>query len=92
MGWLSVATLNQINRSTLALPQLLETVCADSGDNQPMAVDLELVVFGHFFAQFGERIAAKLEQLPALLAMQMVVLRIAVIVFVDGSARDAELA
>ena len=51
-----------------------------------MAGDAELMFAGDRVANGGHLVAMKLDQLVALLAVQVVVLRIAVVVLVDGAA------
>ncbi len=60
-------------------------------DDQPMAGDVEVVLLGHPIAQLDQFVALKFDQLVATLAVEMVVLGIAVVMLVDGSASQFEL-
>jgi hypothetical protein len=61
---------------------------ADAGDDQAMARHAELMLSSYGLAQPQQLIAGEFEQLVALGALEMIVLRIAVIVFVHGPAAE----
>lgn len=65
---------------------------ANARDDQPVASDAEAMFAGHFVAQFDELLVLEFEQPVALRAVEMVVLRVAVVVFIDGSTVEDELA
>ncbi len=86
-----VLNLNHIHpvpRAALGLAALL----ADAGDDQAVAGDAKLVLAGHLVAQFDEVFVLELQQPVALGAMEMIVLGIAVIVLINGTAVEDELA
>jgi hypothetical protein len=59
-------------------------------DDQTVTSDAEFLFLGHAVAQFDEIVALEFEQPMALLAVEMVVLGIAVVVFVNGPAVQFE--
>lgn len=59
---------------------------ADAADDQPVAGHAELVFAGNGFAEFEQFVAGEFDQLVAFGAMQVIVLGVAVIVFVDRPA------
>ena len=70
----------------------LATGFADARDDQPVAGDVKAVLLGHAIAQRNQLVALELDQLVATLAVEMIVLGIAVVVLVDGPAIQLELA
>lgn len=65
---------------------------ANAVDDQAMAGDAETMVAGDLIAEGDQFRALELEQLVALSAVEMVVLGIAIIVLVDTTAIEHELA
>ena len=65
---------------------------ADSRDDQPMAGDMEVVFLGHSITQFDQFVTLELNQLLATLAIEVIVLWVAIIMFINGSARQLKLA
>jgi hypothetical protein len=60
-------------------------------DHEPVSTDLKLMLCGHSDAQRLDFFRMKLDQLLAFLAVQVIVLGIAVIMFVHRPATDIEL-
>jgi hypothetical protein len=75
-----------------ALPLGPRTVLADAIDDQSVAGDAEVVLAGDLIPQGDQSLVLELQQAVALGAMEMVVLRIAVIVLVDGPPVEHKLA
>lgn len=67
-------------------------IVADAEDDEAVAVDAELVFAGHRIANLPNLVAVKFDQFVALLAVQVIVLRIAVVVLVDGTAVERHFA
>ncbi len=67
-------------------------VVADAGDDEAVAGDAEVVFAADGVAEGLQFFAAELDELVADLAVEVVVLRVAVVVFVDGSAAEGHLA
>ena len=66
-------------------------VVADAGDDQAVAGDAEVVLLGYGVADVRQFFAAEFDQLVAHLAVEMVVLRVAVVVLVNGPAAERHL-
>ena len=69
-----------------------DAVAADAGDDQAVTGDAELVLAAKLVAQFLQLLVFKFEQLIALGAMEVVVLRITVVVLVNRPAVKDEFA
>ena len=82
--------LDQIERRLTSVA-FSAAVAADAGDDEPVAGDAEIVLSRHGIAKIGERFAAEFDQLVANLAVQMVMLRITVVVLVNGPAAERHL-
>ena len=67
-------------------------VVADAGDDEAVAGDAEVVFAGDGVAERLQFFAAELDELVADLAVKVVVLRVAVVVFVDGPATERHFA
>jgi hypothetical protein len=83
--------LDQINSSFHAALDHA-AVLADPGDDQAVTENAKPMTLGDGVAQLQKLVALEFEQLTTLLAVQMVVLRIAVVVLVYGSAIELEFA
>src|SRR5262245_47074598 len=70
---------------------LAAALVADAGDNQPVTGDAKVVLAGYGVTDFLQFVARKFDQLVAHLTIQMVVLRIAVVVLVNGPATEGHL-
>ena len=66
-------------------------VVANAGDDEAVARNAEVVFLGDGVAEDLQFFAAELDELVADLAVEVVVLRIAVVVLVDGSAAERHL-
>ena len=64
---------------------------ASADDNEPVAVDAESPFPSDGIADFGKLVTVKLKELVADLAVQMIVLRIAVVMFVNGTPPQVHL-
>lgn len=62
----------------------------DAADDQTVRTNLKPMLRGNFRFDFRNRFALKLDQTSALGAVQVIVLRISVIVFVDAAAFQLE--
>jgi hypothetical protein len=69
-----------------------DAVFADAGDDEAMARDTKAVLAAKVVAKLLELFVLELEQLVALGAVEMVVLRVAVVVLIDRTAVEDELA
>ena len=69
----------------------LPTGVAEARNDQPMARNVEFVLLGDMMAELQQLHALKLDQFLAALAVQMIVLGIAVIVFIHRTPRQLEL-
>src|ERR1700752_2243365 len=77
--------LYQIQRR-LPSVSLTTTFVTYARDDQPVASDAEIVLAGHRVADYLQLFARKFDKLVAHLAVQMVVLRVAVVMLVNGQA------
>jgi hypothetical protein len=84
-----LAGLDQVQRSFPSAAS--RTVFADSGHNQAMSRDAKIMLMRHGITNLLEFDTAKFNQFIALLTMQVVVLRITVVVFVDSSPSQGHL-
>jgi hypothetical protein len=64
---------------------------ADAMDDQPVSEHSEMMFASHGVADLLEIVAAELDQLVAFLAMQVIVLRVTVVVFVDFASLEIHL-
>lgn len=71
---------------------LLHAVLADAADDQSMSRYAEALFAGDTVAQFDQFIALKLKELVAVDTVHVIVLRIAIIVFVNGATVEHEAA
>ena len=83
-------SLNQVERR-LATVAAAATLEADASHREPVTVDTEIVFAGYRFSNGGQLLAVKLDQLVANLAVEVIVLRVAVIVFVNSAAPQVQL-
>ena len=67
-------------------------VGTDPGDNEPVAGDAEAVVASHAVPQVHQLVALKFNQALALFAVQVIVLRVTLVVFVHIAPANLELA
>jgi len=65
---------------------------ADAGDDQSVASDAKMMLSAQLVAKLLQFFVFEFEQLVALGAVKVVVLRIAVVVLVDGAAVEHEFA
>ena len=83
-------TLHQIQ---LPLPRLRQSaIQTDAAHDKAVVRHAELVFAGHGFAQCNQLVALEFDQLVAPGAVQVIVLGVTVVVFVDGAAVERHLA
>jgi hypothetical protein len=61
---------------------------ANARDNQPVAGHSKVVLLTHGIADFRQLVAVKLDQFVAHLAIEVIMLRVAVVMLVDGSTAE----
>ena len=69
-----------------------DAVAADAGNDQTMTGNTELVLAAELVAKLLELLVLKFEQFVALGAMEVIVLRIAVVMLIDRAAIEDKLA
>lgn len=65
---------------------------ANAADDEPVAGDAEMMLVGDLIAKLDELFVLELEQPITLGAVEMIVLRIAVVVFINGAAVEDKFA
>ena len=70
----------------------LAAVAAKAGDEEPVAIDVEVVLPGDGIAEALDLVAVELDQLVADLAMEVIVTGVAVLMFVDAASPEGHLA
>jgi len=83
-----LAALHEIEGARAALA---DAAGADAADDQAMAAHAKAMRSGHGVADLDDLIAVELEQLLALLAVEMIVLRIAVVMLIDSPPVEIHL-
>ena len=88
------ASCVDLDQVLLALGSLLGpiAVSADSADDQAMARDAKLMIASDQLPEVHQFVALEFNQLLAMRAIQVIMFRIAIIVFVDGSSGKFKLA
>jgi hypothetical protein len=66
-------------------------VVADAVDDEPVTSDAKVMLASNGIAEFLQLVAAKLDELVADLAIEVVVLRITIVVLVHGTATKRHL-
>ena len=61
-------------------------VLTDASDDQTMGTNMKVMCFGDVISNLQQLFALKLDQFFALAAIEMIVLRIAIVVFINASA------
>src|SRR3954452_19891 len=84
-------SLDEVERRLPSVP-LAAAVVAYAGDDQAVAGDAEIVFLGDGIAERLQFFAAELDELIADLTVEVVVLRVTVVVFVDGPAAEGHFA
>jgi hypothetical protein len=82
--------LNQVMRGLLPV-SLAATFKANTRDGEAVTRHAEVVLPGNRISNSSQFLAVKFDQLAADLAVQMIVLRISVIVFINGSTFEVHL-
>src|ERR1051326_3977220 len=78
-------------QSRLFAAHLLAAIAANPADDQPVAVDTESLFPRYLVADAVDLVAVELDELIALLTVQVIVPRIAVVVLVDRAAAEVHL-
>ena len=81
-GWKPAPRLDHVHLMAGA-PFGTDAVATDAGDYQPVARDAELVLAAELVAKLLQLFVFEFEQLVALGAVKVIVLRIAIVVLID---------